>query len=203
MKRRSSRTFLALCALFALGLVAAILGLPRAANGRILATSTTPTGPPITTTNRSGATEGNQAAAGKGVWMAFEIQPASLALKPLRRFAACARRHGLAKTPDPKTVGGKVVLMLPHGYLRKNPRIKSAERSCKRFIPAGAPFQVRGRRQRARPERSKAQRRRSPKASSRCGSGPRRRPLPNAKRSPRVKRENRERPPCSPAMPSR
>src|SRR6266487_3084785 len=75
MKRRSSRTFLALCALFALGLVAAILGLPRAANGRILATSTTPTGPPITTTNRSGATGGNQAAAGKGVWMAFEIQP--------------------------------------------------------------------------------------------------------------------------------
>ncbi len=68
---------------------------------------------------------------------AFEIQPTSLALKPLRRFAACARRHGLAKTPDPKTVGGKVVLMLPHGYLRKNPRIKSAERSCKRFIPAG------------------------------------------------------------------
>src|SRR6266536_3148149 len=136
MKRRSSRTFLALCALFALGLVAAILGLPRAANGRILATSTTPTGPPITTTNRSGETGGNQAA-GKGVWMAFEIQPASLALKPLRRFAACARRHGLAKTPDPKTVGGKVVLMLPRGYLRNNPRIKSAERSCKRFIPAG------------------------------------------------------------------
>ena len=137
MKRRSSRTFLALCTLFALGLIAAILGLPRAANGRILTTSTTPTGPPITTTNTSGATGGNQAAAGKGVWMAFEIQPASLALEPLRRFAACARRHGLAETPDPKTVGGKVVLMLPHGYARANPRIKRAERLCKRFIPAG------------------------------------------------------------------
>src|SRR5437867_8702560 len=85
MKRHSSRTFLALCALFTLGLVASILGLPRAANGRILATSTTPTGPPITTTNGSGATGGNQASAGKGVWMAFEVQPASLALKPLRR----------------------------------------------------------------------------------------------------------------------
>ncbi len=136
MKRHSSRTFLALCALFALGLVAAILGLPRAASGQLVATSTTPTAPPIT--NGSVPPGGSQAA-GKRVWMAFQIQPASLALKPLRQFAACARHHGLPHTPDPRTVGGKVVLMLPHGYVRTDPRIKRAERLCKRFIPVGGP----------------------------------------------------------------
>jgi hypothetical protein len=74
----------------------------------------------------------------KGVWMAFEVNPPSFVLGPLRRFAACVRRHGITGLPNPKVIDGKVVLMLPRGFTAKSPRLKKAQRACQKFLPQGA-----------------------------------------------------------------
>jgi hypothetical protein len=73
----------------------------------------------------------------KGVWMAFEANPPSFVLRPLRRFAACVRRHGITGLPNPKVIDGKVVLMLPRGFTAKSPRLKKAQRACQKFLPQG------------------------------------------------------------------
>lgn len=74
----------------------------------------------------------------KRVWMTFEANPPSFALRPLRRFAACVRRHGVPSLADPKVVDGKVVLMLPPGLTAKSPRLKKAQRACRKLLPQGA-----------------------------------------------------------------
>ena len=72
-----------------------------------------------------------------GVWMTFEANPASSVLRPLRKFAACVRRHGIAGLPDPKVVNGKVVLMLPHALTSKSQRLESLQRACQSLLPQG------------------------------------------------------------------
>jgi hypothetical protein len=74
----------------------------------------------------------------KGVWMTFEANPVSFVLRPLRKFAACVRKHGVPSLADPKVVGGKVVLMLPRGLTAKSPRLLRARRACQKFLPQGA-----------------------------------------------------------------
>jgi len=73
----------------------------------------------------------------KGAWMAFEANPVSFALAPLRKFAACVRKHGVPGLSDPKVVGGKVVLLLPRGLTAKSPRLKRAQRACQKLLPQG------------------------------------------------------------------
>jgi hypothetical protein len=74
----------------------------------------------------------------KGGWMTFEANPVSFVLRPLRKFAACVRKHGVPSLADPKVVGGKVVLMLPRGLTAKSPRLLRARRACQKFLPQGA-----------------------------------------------------------------
>jgi len=69
--------------------------------------------------------------------MTFEANPPSFVLRPLRKFAACVRHHGVPGLPDPKVVGGKVVLMLPRGYSAKSPQLKKAQRACRKLLPQG------------------------------------------------------------------
>jgi hypothetical protein len=76
--------------------------------------------------------------------MVFETKPASLALRPPRRFAACVRRHGITGLPDPEVVGRKVVLMAPHGMTPKSPRLKRTGHACQKFLPHGANTQTGG-----------------------------------------------------------
>lgn len=88
------------------------------------------------TINRAGASDAPGAP--DGAWMVFEVNPPSFALRPLRRFAACVRRHGVPSLRDPKVVDGKVVLMVPRGLTAKSPRLARARRACQRFLPQGA-----------------------------------------------------------------
>jgi hypothetical protein len=95
---------------------------------------------PTITSATTGPTTTNvgSPSAPKDAWMAFEVNPPSFALRPLRRFAACVRRHGVPNLQDPKVVDGKVVLMLPRGLAAKSPRLKSARRACQKLLPQGA-----------------------------------------------------------------
>jgi len=70
--------------------------------------------------------------------MTFEVNPVSRVLRPLRKFAACVRKHGVPSLADPKVVGGKVVLMLPRGLTPKSPRLLRARRTCQKPLPQGA-----------------------------------------------------------------
>jgi hypothetical protein len=72
------------------------------------------------------------------VWMTFEANPVSFVLRPLRKFAACVRKHGVPSLRDPKVVDGKVVLMLPPGLTKRSPRLKKAQRACQKLLPQGA-----------------------------------------------------------------
>jgi hypothetical protein len=74
--------------------------------------------------------------------MSFEVNPVSVVLRPLRKFAACVRRHGVTGLSDPKVVGGKVVLLLPRGLTAKSLRLKAAERACQKLLPRGANTQA-------------------------------------------------------------
>jgi hypothetical protein len=95
--------------------------------------STTTSATTVTTTDGPGPS-----ALPKGVWMVFEANPVSFVLRPLRRFAACVRQHGIAGLRDPKVIDGKVVLMLPRGFTAKSPRLKKAQRACQKLLPQGA-----------------------------------------------------------------
>jgi hypothetical protein len=70
--------------------------------------------------------------------MTFEANPVSFVLRPLRKFAACVRKHGVPSLRDPKVVDGKVVLMLPPGLTKKSPRLKKAGHACQKLLPQGA-----------------------------------------------------------------
>jgi hypothetical protein len=121
-----------LAALLGCGVLAATaLGSSRAlASGPMITSATTaPTG---------GSPSTGVASQPKGAWMTFEVNPPSFALRPLRRFAACVRRHGVPNLQDPKVVDGKVVLMLPRGLTAKSLRLKSARRACQKLLPQGA-----------------------------------------------------------------
>jgi hypothetical protein len=80
---------------------------------------------------------GPSTTAGKGAWLTFEASPVSIVLRPLRRFAACVRRHGIPRLAGPKVVNGKVVLMLPRGFTAMTPRLKKAQRACQKYLPKG------------------------------------------------------------------
>jgi hypothetical protein len=90
------------------------------------------------TTGPTGSTTTGTSSAPKGAWLTFEANPVSFALRPLRRFAACVRQHGVTGLADPKVVDGKVVLMLPRGLTAKSPRLKKAQRACQKLLPQGA-----------------------------------------------------------------
>jgi hypothetical protein len=96
-----------------------------------------PQGSTITAVVTAPTTTGSSPAP-KGAWLTFEVNPVSLVLGPLRKFAACVRQHGIPSLRDPRVVDGKVVLMLPRGLTPKSPRLKVAQRACQRFLPQGA-----------------------------------------------------------------
>src|SRR5262249_10288822 len=73
----------------------------------------------------------------KGAWMTFEANPVSFVLRPVRQFAACARKHGIPDLPDPNVVDGKVVLLLPRGLTSKSSPLKKAQRACEKLLPQG------------------------------------------------------------------
>jgi hypothetical protein len=70
----------------------------------------------------------------KNTWMALSGDPLRPVLARARKFAACVRRHGISGLPDPKIIGGDVVLLLPGGLKRTSPRLKKAERACRRLL---------------------------------------------------------------------
>jgi hypothetical protein len=96
-----------------------------------------PLGATITSAT-TGQTGTGPAPAPNRVWMTFQANPVSFVLRPLRKFAACVRRHGVPSLRDPKVVDGKVVLMLPPGLTRTSPRLKKAQRACQKLLPQGA-----------------------------------------------------------------
>jgi hypothetical protein len=96
-----------------------------------------PHGSTITSATRAITPTGSSSVP-KGVWLTFEANPVSFVLGPLRKFAACVRRHGITRLRDPKVVDGKVVLMLPRGLTPKSPRLKKAQRACQKLLPQGA-----------------------------------------------------------------
>jgi hypothetical protein len=96
-----------------------------------------PQGSTITTATTAITTTGSSSVP-KGAWLTFEANPVSFVLGPLRKFAACVRRHGIPSLRDPKVVDGKVVLMLPRGLTPKSPRLKKAQRACQKLLPQGA-----------------------------------------------------------------
>jgi len=69
--------------------------------------------------------------------MTFQVSPVSFVLRPLRKFAACVRRHGVPGLPDPKVIEGKVVLMLARGLNAQSPRLTNAQRACRDLLPQG------------------------------------------------------------------
>jgi hypothetical protein len=89
----------------------------------------------VTTTSSSAS---GSSTSPKGAWMTFEANPVSFILRPLRKFAACVRRHGITGLHDPKVVDGKVVLMLPRGLTPKSPQLKKAQHACRKLLPEGA-----------------------------------------------------------------
>jgi hypothetical protein len=122
-------------------LAAAALASTRSAQAqRQAATITTAVTGPTTSSATTGptTTTAGSNSAPKGAWMTFEVNPPSFALRPLRRFADCVRRHGVPSLPDPKVVDGKVVLMLPRGLTARSPRLRQAQRACQKLLPQGA-----------------------------------------------------------------
>jgi hypothetical protein len=117
--------------------LAALLGFGLLA-AAALASSHSPQSQPQGSTITSATTAGGGSSATRRVWMTFEANPPSLALRPLRKFAACVRHHGIPGLTDPKAVNGKVVLMLPRGYTAKSPQLKKALRACRKLLPQGA-----------------------------------------------------------------
>jgi hypothetical protein len=89
-------------------------------------------------TSATTATTGSSSVPKGGAWLTFEANPVSFVLGPLRKFAACVRKHGMPSLRDPKVVDGKVVLMLPRGLTTKSPRLKKAQRACQKLLPQGA-----------------------------------------------------------------
>jgi hypothetical protein len=122
-----------LAALLSSGVLAATaLGLSQSARAQA-------DGPTITSATTAPTTTGPGSPSGpKGAWLTFEVNPPSFALRPLRRFAACVRRHGVPNLHDPNVVDGKVVLMLPRGFTTKSPRLKNAQHACQKLLPQGA-----------------------------------------------------------------
>jgi hypothetical protein len=125
----------ALAALLGAGLLAAsALASSHAAGAQ-------PQGPTITSTatnGPTGSTTTGTSSVPKGAWLTFEVNPVSFALRPLRRFAACVRRHGITGLSDPEVIDEKVVLMLPRGLNAKSPPLKRAQRACQKLLPQGA-----------------------------------------------------------------
>jgi hypothetical protein len=100
-----------------------------------------PQGPTIAsaaTNGPTGSTTTGTSSAPKGAWLTFEVNPVSLALRPLRRFAACVRRHNITGLADPKVIDGKVVLTLPRGLTAKSPQLNRAQLACRKLLPQGA-----------------------------------------------------------------
>jgi hypothetical protein len=120
----------ALPALLSFGLLAAIALAPSHS------AQAQPQGP--TTTSVSTTGNGGSSSATRGVWMTFEANPPSFVLRPLRKFAACVRRHGVPGLPDPKVVDRKVVLLLPRGLTPKSPQLKRARHACRKLLPQGS-----------------------------------------------------------------
>jgi hypothetical protein len=116
--------------------LAALLGAGLLAATALAASHSAQAQPQGSTTTST--TAGGSSSAPKGAWMTFEANPVSFALRPLRKFAACVRKHGVPSLADPKVVGGKVVLMLPRGLTAKSPRLLRARRACQKFLPQGA-----------------------------------------------------------------
>src|SRR5262249_28125927 len=114
------------------GLLAAVaLGSSHSARAQSPGSTITST-TTVTTTGDSGPS-----ALPVGAWMTFEANPVSFVLRPVRQFAACARKHGIPRLPDPNVVDGKVVLLLPPGRPSKSPTLKKAQRACEKLLPQG------------------------------------------------------------------
>jgi hypothetical protein len=113
--------------------LAALLGAGLLAATALAASHSAQAGSTTTST-----TAGGSSSTPKGAWMTFEANPVSFVLRPLRKFAACVRKHGVPSLADPKVIEGKVVLMLPRGLTAKSPRLLRARRACQKFLPQGA-----------------------------------------------------------------
>jgi hypothetical protein len=74
----------------------------------------------------------------KNVWLALGGSPLSPVVARSRRIAACMRRNGVPNFPNPKVSGGQVWLLLPPGLTRNSPRIKRAQRACRKLLPQQA-----------------------------------------------------------------
>jgi hypothetical protein len=71
----------------------------------------------------------------KNVWIALGGNPLSVALTRARKYVACVRQNGISNLPKPKSSGGQVWLTLPAGLNRDAPRVKAAQRACRKLLP--------------------------------------------------------------------
>jgi hypothetical protein len=110
----------ALIVLAGLGLLAAaVVGLSGSASAQA----------PTTT-----LVSGGPASPPKNVWISFGGSPLSAVVARARGIAACMRRNGVPNFPNPKLSGGQVWLLLPPGLSRTSPRIKRAQRACRKLL---------------------------------------------------------------------
>jgi hypothetical protein len=79
------------------------------------------------------------AAPPKNTWLAMGGDPLAPVLKQARRFAACVRRQGIPNLPNPKVIGGEVLVLLPPGLDRAALRVTNARRACRKLLrpPSG------------------------------------------------------------------
>jgi hypothetical protein len=118
--------------------LAALLGAGLFAAAALAASHPAGTQPQGSTITSATTGQTGTSSAPNRVWMTFEANPVSVVLRPLRKFAACVRKHGVPSLRDPKVVDGKVVLMLPPGLTKRSPRLKKAQRACQKLLPQGA-----------------------------------------------------------------
>jgi hypothetical protein len=103
-------------------LTAAVIGLSGPANAQS----------PTTTLGGGG---GPSSPPPKNVWIALGGSPLAVAVTRARRFVACVRHNGISNLPNPKVSGGQVWLTLPAGLDRDAPRVKEAQRACRKLLP--------------------------------------------------------------------
>jgi hypothetical protein len=83
-----------------------------------------------------GPTDGRAQGHGpKNVWFGLSGSPLSKVKADAKQAVACLRHHGIPTFPAPKVDHDTVYLLLPHGFRRTSPKLRTAGRACQRFLP--------------------------------------------------------------------
>jgi hypothetical protein len=67
--------------------------------------------------------------------VAISGSPLSQVAAQAKQAVTCLRHHGIPNFPAPKVERGVVYLLLPNGLQRTSPKLKTAYRACRKFLP--------------------------------------------------------------------